>query len=110
VFIYGEIFIPVSEISPLSSEISATEPALHIKAVFPINVRFASAGEAFIVFDDRHARVSRFKAHTDRTRFGNATRIFSFQKQKNRQRVKILQDMQTKLLKLLKWSRIFEKH
>jgi hypothetical protein len=109
VFIYGEIFIPVSEISLLSSEISATEPALHIKNVNG-NVRFASAGEAFIVFDDRHARVSRFKAHTDRTRFGNATRIFSFQKQKNRQRVKILQDMQTKLLKLLKWSRIFEKH
>jgi hypothetical protein len=35
-------------------------------------------------------------AHTDRTRFGNATRIFSFQKQIERQRIKILQDMQTK--------------
>jgi hypothetical protein len=28
--------------------------------VFAINVRFARAGEAFIVFDARHARVSRF--------------------------------------------------
>jgi hypothetical protein len=27
---------------------------------FSINVRFARAGEAFIVFDARHARVSRF--------------------------------------------------
>jgi hypothetical protein len=27
---------------------------------FSINVRFARAGEAFIVFDTRHARVSRF--------------------------------------------------
>jgi hypothetical protein len=27
---------------------------------FAINVRFARAGEAFIVFDARHARVSRF--------------------------------------------------
>jgi hypothetical protein len=37
------------------------------------------------------------KVHTDRTRFDNATRIFSFQKQiENRQRIKILQDMQTK--------------
>ncbi len=27
---------------------------------FPINVRFARAGEAFIVMDSRHARVSRF--------------------------------------------------
>jgi hypothetical protein len=31
-----------------------------IKAVFHINVRFARAGEAFIVLDARHARVSRF--------------------------------------------------
>ena len=30
-----------------------------LKAVF-INVRFARAGEAFIVLDTRHARVSRF--------------------------------------------------
>jgi hypothetical protein len=31
-----------------------------IKAVFHINVRFAHAGEAFVVLDARHARVSRF--------------------------------------------------
>jgi hypothetical protein len=46
---------------------------------------------------ERRPRISAtLKAHTDRTRFGNATRIFSFQKQKNRQRIKMLQGMQTK--------------
>ena len=34
-----------------------------LKAV-SINVRFARAGEAFIVFDTRHARVSRFSKPT----------------------------------------------
>jgi hypothetical protein len=33
------------------------------------------------------ANIASVKAHTDRTRFGNATRIFSFQKQ-----IKPLQD------------------
>ena len=39
---------------------------------FSINVRFARAGEAFIVFDDRHARVSKFSKPAT-ARAGKAT-------------------------------------
>jgi hypothetical protein len=46
---------------------------------FAINVRFARAGEAFIVFEARHARVSRFSkpappARAKRLQWKNAFR------------------------------------
>jgi hypothetical protein len=48
--------------------------------------------------------VPRLKAHTDQTRFGNLTRIFSSQKQ-----IKPSTRYADQMAKIAKWSRIFEK-
>jgi hypothetical protein len=53
--------------------------------------------------------LKRIKAHTDRTRFGNATRIFSFQKQIKQSTDKNFTRYADQIAKIAKWSRIFEK-
>ena len=45
---------------------------------FPINVRFARAGEAFILFEARHARVSRFSKPTQPARAKRLQWIIAF--------------------------------
>ena len=54
--------------------------------------------------------LKRVKAHTDRARFGNATRIFSFQKQIKPSTDKNFTRYADQIAKIaIKWSRIFEK-
>ena len=53
--------------------------------------------------------LNRVKAHTDRTRFGNATRIFSFQKQIKPSTDNNFTRYADQIAKIAKWSRIFEK-
>ena len=48
-------------------------------------------------------------AHIDRTRFGNATRIFSFQKQIKPSTDKHFTRYAEQIAKIAKWYRIFEK-
>jgi hypothetical protein len=53
--------------------------------------------------------LKRVKAHTDRTRFGNATQIFSFQKQIKPSTDKNFTRYANQIAEIAKWSRIFEK-
>jgi hypothetical protein len=67
-----EVFLVVIFVKDLEKQSIHLEESNHC---FSIVLEIRLLNEGFL------NALARFKAHTDRTRFGNATRIFSFQKQ-----------------------------